>query len=120
MNQFNTQLLETIPFELDFKWKIKFKKGIAHAATFAFKVLCDDASVSRDKTERIIKELLINQRFREDFLIDDVNHNELVVYKTVVEGDSTELDRKMELFKRWVLQAQKDARLSMDRFTPTL
>lgn len=120
MNQFNTKLLDTIPFELDFKWKIKFKEGLAHAATFAFKVLCDDAIVSRDKTERIIKELLINQRFREDFQIDTVNHNELVVYKAHVGDNPIDLDKKMKLFKRWVLQAQRDARLSMDRFTPTL
>ncbi|MBD0403263.1 MULTISPECIES: hypothetical protein [unclassified Flammeovirga] len=120
MNQFNSTLLDTIPFELDFKWSLKVRQGIVHSATFAFKVLSDDVFESREGTENIIKELLCNHRFREDFQIEDVNHNELVVYKTIVGQNPEDLNRKMELFKRWVRQAQQDARLSMKKFTPTL
>lgn len=120
MNQFNTKLLDTIPYEIDFKWSLKVKEGLAHAATFAFKVLSDDVHESRQRTGAIIRELLSNYRFREDFQIDDVNHNELVVYKTIVGQQPEDLDRKMELFKRWVRQAQKDVRLPMDKFRPTL
>ncbi|NME68232.1 hypothetical protein [Flammeovirga aprica] len=120
MNQFNSTLLDTIPFELDFKWSLKVKQGMAHAATFAFRVLSDDVYESRERTESIIRELLSNYRFREDFQIEDVNHDELVVYKTVVGQRPEDLNRKMELFKKWVKQAQQDARLSMRKFTPTL
>ncbi|AZQ61393.1 hypothetical protein EI427_03890 [Flammeovirga pectinis] len=120
MNNFNSQLLDTIPLEIDFRWSLQLKRGVVEVATFAFKALSNNVNLSRERTERIHRELLTNYRFREDFGIEDVNQNELVVYKSQVGTNSRELDRKMKMFKRWVIQAQRDAQNKIEKFSPTI
>ncbi|NLR90352.1 MULTISPECIES: hypothetical protein [Flammeovirga] len=117
MSQVNTDILST---QLDFKWSLKFKSGLVHAATFAFRVLSNDPLVSRVKTEKIHRELLTNSTFRRTFGIEDVNHDELVVYSTNISSSTQELDRKMHQFQRWVRQAQRDANIIIEKFSPTI
>ncbi|ANQ49267.1 hypothetical protein MY04_1893 [Flammeovirga sp. MY04] len=117
MSQVNTELYS--PTRLDFKWSLKLKRGSVHAATFAFKVLSHNIKESRKRSERIHRELLSNSKFRENFGIEDVNHNDLVVYSSIVDAEPSELDKKMKQFQRWVKQAQRDAKERIEKFSPT-
>ncbi|OHX66181.1 hypothetical protein [Flammeovirga pacifica] len=117
MSQVSTELFSTT--RLDFKWGLKLKRGSVHAATFAFKVLSHNIKESRDRSEKINRELLSNSKFRESFGIEEVNHNDLVVYSSIVSAQPSELDRKMKQFQRWVKQAQLDTKQKIEKFSPT-